>query len=224
MSKKDEKLKNAGLSEEAKDSRAAFAEAGKVAYIEESFNKTKALHNKIDSYFADDIADPDWLELKRTAKFNFPDILQAKYQDLTPRQKLFAIADCEGWSKLKFANVSGNSRNTLIAWAKRADIMLFQRDYMIATGAGDPNKEYAAQAHKALRFYADVLDSQPMSLEEKQFKFKVAQYVTDRAHGPIGKIEHGTVDAKRLVEELRKVAAEGVATGNVDELFDPEAQ
>lgn len=226
MSKKDEKLKPEGLSDEARASREAFAEAGKVAHIEASFEKTRALHNRIDTYFADEIDDPDWKELKRTAKFNFPDVLHSRYQELSPVQKLYAIADCEGWSKSKFASVSGFARNTIITWSKRADVLLFQRDYMVATGGGDPHKEYSAQAHKALRFYAEVLDSQPSSLEEKQFKFKVAQYVTDRAHGPIGKMEVGAVDVKRLTEELRKVATQAAkpTSAEVESLFSDDAE
>jgi hypothetical protein len=209
--------------EDANESREAFTSAGNVAHIEKEFAKVAQKHNKIDTYFQDEITDPEWTELKRTAKFNFPDLLHAKYQDLSARQKLWAIAECEGWSKSKFATLSGNARATITAWSRRADFMLFARDYMHAQGTGNPSKEYAQMAHAALKFYAEVLEDKPYSLDEKAFKFKVAQYVTDRAHGPIGKTEIDGVNAKQLVEELRKLATDANGTETVDELFEDDS-
>lgn len=203
----------------AEESRAAFEQAGTVAFIDADYAKHNKLHTEIDRHLADDITDDDWTELKRTAKFNFPDLLHAKYQDLSAKQKLFAIADCEGWTRTKFNELSGVSRSTLNVWSKRADILLFMSDYKQAQGAGDPHKEYSQQAHKALRFYNEILDWRPITVEEKNFKFKVASYVTDRAHGPIGKADFNAVDLKKLSEEVRKVDPGTPSDAALDELF-----
>lgn len=209
MSDKKTKDETGKLEEKqtAQSSREAFEQAGKVAFFDEEKRKIRHLHEELDRFFADDVTHEDWVELKRIAKFNFPDLLHAKYQDLNAQQKLFAIAECEGWSKSKFAEISGTARTTLIRWSKRADIILFQNDYKQAQGAGDPHREYSQQAHKALRFFNEILEWRPHSLEEKKLKFQVATYVTDRAHGPIGKMDFSGLDLKKLSEEIKKAQA-----------------
>lgn len=210
------------LSSEIKESRDQAQEAQKVHHIEGEFRAVAALHNKIDSAFADEIENEEWKELKRTLKMNFPDVLHAKYQDLSPRQKLWAVAEVEGWSKLKFSEISGTSRTTLLKWSKQADILLFQRDYKQAQGIGDPYQTYSQQAHKALRFYDEILDWQPYDLEGKQFKFKVASYVTDKVHKDMMRDASKDVDLKSLAELLRK--NEKPLEQNLDEIFDDEEE
>jgi len=151
---------------------------------------------------------------------NFPSLLHAKYQDLSARQKLFAIAECEGWTKTKFSAISGLARSTLVVWARRADVLLFQNDYKQSQGVGDPHKAYSQQAHKALRFYDEILDWRPLTVEEKAFKFKVASYVTDRAHGPIGKTDFSGVDLKKLSEEIKKVDVGPITEAEIDNAFE----
>ena len=192
------------LSPEAIESREIVATAGAVAHIEAEYRKAAQQHRLIDEHLADDNDNSEWTELKRTLKFQFPDVLHAKYQDLTAKQKLWAVADCEGWSQNRFSEISGVPRSTVQKWTKRADWMLFQRDYKAAQGVGDPRQEYAHQAHKARRFFNEILDMPAFSLEEKQFKFKVASYVTDKIDGNLSSGVATAMDLKTLSEALRR--------------------
>lgn len=215
--------KNKGeLTPEVKESRDQAQEAQKVHHIEGEFRAVAHLHAKIDGAFLDDIDNDDWKELKRTLKMNFPDVLHAKYQDLSAKQKLWAVAEIEGWSKLKFSEVSGTSRTSLQKWSKQADLLLFQRDYKQAQGIGDPYQTYSQQAHKALRFYDEILDWQPYDLEGKSFKFKVASYVTDKVHKDMLKDVSKDVDLKSLAELLRK--NESPREENLPEIFEDDKE
>jgi len=218
--KKEKDSKPKELSQEVKESRDIAQQAAQVHHIEGEFRELQALHSKIDQAFSS-ISDehPDVLELKRVLKFNFPDVLHAKYQDLSPGQKLWAVAEIEGWSKNAFSDKTGISRTSLQNWSKRADVLLFQRDYKVAQNIGDPGQAYAQMAHQALRYYDEVLRSKPYSLEEKQFKFKVASYVTDKIHKDIIRDANKEVDYKELSEILKKNAVPEVP---VEELFDKE--
>lgn len=201
------------------ESRESFSHAGEVAFLDREFEKQKRLHNQIDKAFEDEIQNDDWTELKRTLKYEFPDCLHSKYSDLSANQKLFAVADALGWSKVKFSEISGVARSTLLKWEKRADLMLFARDFKTATGAGDPAKHYSALSHKSLRFYDQVLDMPARDLDAMQFKFKVASYVTDKVHKNLA-TGPNAVDLKSIAESLR-TAQIGV---DDDELFSASAE
>jgi len=218
MSKKGKKTSSAEMPESVKESRDTAQLTAQVHHIEGQFREVQTLHNKIDqalSTISDD--HPEIVELKRTLKFNFPDVLHARYQDLSPGQKLWAVAEVEGWSKNAFSDKTGISRTSLQQWSKRADVLLFQRDYKTAQNIGDPGQAYAQMAHKALRYYDEVLQEKPYSLEEKQFKFKVASYVTDKIHKDIVRDANKEVDFKELSEILKKPQE---AAPPVEELFE----
>lgn len=194
----------------------AAAESSKVA--DDAYDSTElAESTKWNNLTAAELAS-DWEALRRYAKIRFPE--GARYTNLSPNNKLVAIAHCMGWLPSKIAAASGISSRTIYTWLKRPDILVFIEEFQLKEGQADPDKKWTDLSFKAMKFADDILSDPDNSDSNKRLKADMAKWVVERKYGKAAQpIEHRGSLIKELFTAISNTPAASVSAEEEEELF-----
>jgi hypothetical protein len=149
----------------------------------------------------------EWATLKRTAKFNFPQLAHPRYKTLSPKQKLCAIADAEGWSQERIEDLSKVPRSTIRVWLKRPDVQMFSKDYSQATGSGSPQAKFNSLAFQGTQIIESILSMPAQTADILRIKLDAIKWVSERAYGPAGKVATEGLDPVKLAKAASEMKA-----------------
>jgi len=152
---------------------------------------------------ADRIEEPalrsDWQQLIETATVRFPDHLAARY-NITPTQRLTAIANVLGWPANKIAEASGASVRTVFRWLANENVLAFRKAFEYHTGSKDAKELIDQEQFHSLQILKDLRDDPRVSASTRK---EIAQWFYEQKHGKAKEVREvqGT-NIRELTEAL----------------------
>lgn len=194
---------------ENESTRSLFIQKGMEAEIEREQKDAAALAKTLDEALDDsnhpshndDPTTTKWEELKRHARFTFPQLALPKFRDVLPKHKLIAIADAEGWPKTEIAMHGAISRTSVQRILARPDVLLFQREYKELQGRGDPSTKVVELANLGLGITKRLLSMSTSDPAVMRLQLDAAKWAKEQAY-PGGRKQVGDLDEAKLMEAL----------------------
>lgn len=146
----------------------------------------------------------EWEQLRRHAKTHFPE--GSEFVEITPTQKLVAIASVLGWSAKKISQACGKHERTVQRWLSEKEypqVVYFADQYRIKTGKQDITELQNENIYRFMRFVNEVLSDPTDDIATKKLKLDVGKWNWEAVKGKPGqKIEHEGLDLKSVYEAI----------------------
>ena len=177
---------------------------------------------------ADDMAEAksDWEQLRLTAAVIFPSEMALRF-NMSPRQRLAAIAHCLGWKPAKIMAAGKISKATLYAWLKREEFIEFCKAFDYHRGSKDSKELVDKEQYNALCVLRELMGDTKVSSSTRK---DIAQWFYEQKHGkPKETREIQGTDVRKLTEQLMRAKGAqiqpeellGPLTGPSDSPCDP---
>ena len=188
--------------------RAVFIQRGMEAQLEREIKDAAELNAALDKALDDsdhinteNETTSKWTELKKHAKFAFPQLVHTKFRDILPKHKLIAIADAEGWPTTEIALHGGVSRTLVGRILNKPDVILFQREYKELQGRGDPSTKIVELANLGLGVTKRLLSMATTDPAILRLQLDAAKWSKEQAY-PGGRKQNGDLDEAKIMEAL----------------------
>lgn len=165
----------------------------------------------------------EWESLRRHAKVHFPE--GADFVNVTPPQKLVAIAQVLGWSIRKISKASGIPERTVHRWLspkENPEVVYFGEQFAVKQGKRSVEDMQNDNIYRFMRFIEDVMLDKTDDLPTRRLKFDVGKYNWEMVKGKPGQtIEHKGIDLKTIYAQLGALSPQELEEEE-EALFDDE--
>jgi DNA-binding transcriptional regulator YiaG len=143
----------------------------------------------------------DWSRLVDLARLRFPDQLAAKF-DITPAQRVAAIAYSLGWTQAKIAVAAGVHVDTVRKWLSKDAVQEFTTAFQYHTGSKDSREIVDNEQYTSIQVLKDLRDDPTVSASTRK---EIAMWFFEQKHGKAKETrEIKGVNLRDLTEQLMK--------------------